>query len=132
MIEISSSDPKSPSSPKLVNVTPLTLNKLSSIASLKFMVIVEISRGRPPSPGLLPATTGPKVSGVISRVRTSDKRLLPPVSVARTWISAVVPSGSSERAMALKSKGKDTSLPTTSPLTNNSTLRTCTSSVTST
>ena len=57
---------------------------------------------------------------------------MPPVSVARTWMATVVAPEAMLGAMTEKSKGLDTSLATTLPLTSSSTLRTCTSSPTAT
>ena len=83
------------------------------------------------SPSAVPVTSGKAKSaggggGVKGcRTRTSLYPMLPPVSVARTWISIGRPKFSSRGARIEKSSnGNDTSLRTTSPLISNSTLRT--------
>ena len=102
----------------------------SSIASEKLATTVRNAWPRLlPSAGLIPTTVGGKVSGTSSRVSAAEVVVLPPVSVARTWISTVPGPPPMLGAIAEKSNGKATSLRTTTPSTSNSALRICTSSV---
>jgi len=77
---------------------------------------------------LVETIVGPKVSGTVTSVTSSERPTLPPVSVARTCSCTEPPRVG---AWVNMSNGKLGSLLTTLPLTSSSTLRICTSSDTS-
>ena len=105
------------------------VNVNSSIASEKLTTTVRNAWPRLlPSVGLMPITVGGNVSGTRFSVSGTEVVVLPPVSVARTWISTVVSPSMIFGATAEKSNGNATSFRTTMSLTNNSALRIWTSS----
>ena len=126
----SSAVPKTPSGPARTSETRVDVSSVVSMGSLNTTSNERTRNTRAPSATLVETTLGGKVSGTTSSTTALDSVVLPPVSVARTCTVTLLPPMAIEGIPAKSSNGKATSLETTWPLTSNSTLRTCTSSVT--
>ena len=125
----SSAVPKTPSLPARSSETPLVDSLTVSSGSSNAMSIERTKKTRAPWARFTAVTVGAKVSGTTSSTTTLDSAALPPVSVARTCTVSELPPLAMVGACVNNSNGNETSLDTTTPLTSNSMLRTCTSSV---